>query len=79
MIITRPETVTTLVVNEKKGFICPPQSVGIAEHPDYDFTISDKPVENRVPWVVEHYERLSQTIYQERVLQCHHLKNCFPA
>ena len=30
------------------GFICPPQFMGIAEHPDYDFTISSKPVEN---WV----------------------------
>ena len=39
------------------GFICPPQFMGIADHPDYDFTISDKPVQGWVPWVVEHYER----------------------
>ena len=39
------------------GFVCQSQFMGVHEHPDYDFTISDKPVENWVPWVVENYER----------------------
>lgn len=42
---------------EGRAFVCSPQSVGIAQHPDYDFTISDKPVENWVPWVVENCRR----------------------
>jgi len=39
------------------GFVCLPQLLGITDHPDYDFTISAKPVENWVPWVVENYQR----------------------
>lgn len=39
------------------AFVCSPQTVTIVEHPDYDFTISEKPVENWVPWVVENYRR----------------------
>lgn len=39
------------------GFICAPKTEGIIQHPDYDFTISDKPVENWVPWIVSNYEK----------------------
>jgi hypothetical protein len=39
------------------AFVCSPLSVGIAQHPDYDFTISDKPVESWVPWIAEDYAR----------------------
>ena len=42
---------------EGHAFVCSPQSVEIAQHPNYDFTISDKPVKNWVPWVVENYRR----------------------
>lgn len=39
------------------AFVCSPLGVSIAEHPDYDFTISNQPVKNWVPWVVEDYQR----------------------
>ncbi|TFH15953.1 MAG: hypothetical protein E4H02_06745 [Lentisphaerales bacterium] len=42
---------------ERHGYCCEPPIVGICEHPDYDFTLSEKPVRNWVPWVVENYER----------------------
>lgn len=42
---------------ERHGLVCSPKMVSIPQHPDYDFTLSDKPVENWVPWVVENYRR----------------------
>lgn len=39
------------------ALICTPKQVPICAHPDYDFTLSDKPVANWVPWVVENYRR----------------------
>ncbi|NLE68329.1 MAG: hypothetical protein GX608_12995 [Lentisphaerae bacterium] len=42
---------------ERHGFVCAPRGVSIPEHPDYDFTISDKPAKNWAPWVVEGYRR----------------------
>ena len=39
------------------GFVCSPAGMSISENPDYDFTISDKPVKNWVPWIVEGYRR----------------------
>jgi hypothetical protein len=42
---------------EGHGFICTPHGTGIVEHPLYDFTISDRPVGDWVPWVVENYRR----------------------
>ena len=39
------------------GFICSPPLIPIHEHPDYDYTLSAKPVANWVPWVVENYRR----------------------
>ena len=40
---------------EGHAFVCSPVHVPIADHPDYDFTLSDKPVSNWMPWVVEDY------------------------
>jgi hypothetical protein len=34
-----------------------PRLVSIFEHPDYDFTISEKPVRNWLAWVVENHRR----------------------
>ena len=42
---------------ERHAFTCSPKGVKIFEHPDYDFTISDKPVENWVSWMVENYRQ----------------------
>lgn len=42
---------------EGHGFIVRPPSVPIHELPDYDFTMSQKPVEGWVSWIVEDYER----------------------
>ena len=42
---------------ERHGFVCSPRCISIPEHPDYDFTISDKPVKNWVPWIVDGYRR----------------------
>ncbi len=39
------------------GFICQPKLIRSIDHPDYDFTISDKPVENWVPMIAENYDR----------------------
>lgn len=42
---------------ERHAFVCSPGGISIPEHPDYDFTISDKPVKNWVPWIVDDYKR----------------------
>ena len=42
---------------EGHAFVCSPAGLSIPEHPDYDFTISDKPVKNWAPWVVDDYRR----------------------
>ena len=47
---------------EGHAFVCSPHGVGIVQHPDYDFTISDKPVENWVPWVAENYRREAEMV-----------------
>jgi hypothetical protein len=39
------------------GFICAPATVSISEWPLYDYTLSDRPVSEWVPWVVENYRR----------------------
>jgi hypothetical protein len=39
------------------ALVCSPKRISIPEHPDYDFTLSDKPVSNWVPWVAENYRR----------------------
>ena len=41
----------------KTAFMCSPQAIGIPEHPDGDFSISAKPVENWLPSIVENYRR----------------------
>ncbi len=41
----------------KLGFVCGAPAIGIAEHPDYDFTISSKPVTAWLPWLAENYRR----------------------
>ena len=41
---------------EGHAFICTPPALLICELPDNDYTLSDKPVENWVPWVVKHYD-----------------------
>lgn len=43
------------------GFVCTPPQVGFVDHPDYDFTLSDKPVQNWLPQVVENYTASSGT------------------
>jgi hypothetical protein len=45
------------------GFVCTPPQLGCIDHPDYDYTLSDKPVQNWVPQVVENYMR--QVAYTE--------------
>ncbi|MCE9616038.1 MAG: hypothetical protein K8T26_17340 [Lentisphaerae bacterium] len=47
------------------ALVCSPKMVSIPEHPDYDFTLSEKPVSNWVPWVVENYRR--QVVLTEAV------------
>lgn len=42
---------------ERHAFTCSPTGIPIPDHPDYDFTISDKPVQNWVPWMVENYRQ----------------------
>lgn len=42
---------------EGHAFIVKPPSTPIYEFPDYDFTLSDRPVERWLPWIVEDYER----------------------
>lgn len=39
------------------AFVCSPPAVGVYKHPDYDFTLSDKSVDNWVAWVAEDYRR----------------------
>jgi hypothetical protein len=39
------------------GFVCTPPQLGGADHPDYNYTLSDKPVRNWVPQIVENYSR----------------------
>ncbi len=48
---------------EGHAFVCTPPLLGICDHPDYDYTISDQPVQNWVGWVVENYTR--QVRHQE--------------
>jgi hypothetical protein len=50
---------------ERHGFICVPQFDTLITHPDYDYTISDKPIENWVPHVVENYKK--QVAFAEAV------------
>lgn len=47
------------------GFLCNPIMTDIVKGPDYDYTISDKPVANWAPAVVENYRR--QVEFQEAV------------
>lgn len=42
-------------VTERHGFICRPTLIPLAEIGD--FTLSSKPVNNWIPWIVENYER----------------------
>ncbi|MBI3986447.1 MAG: hypothetical protein HY343_05985 [Lentisphaerae bacterium] len=44
------------------GFVCVPPYIGICELPDYDYTLSDKPVSLWVPWMVENYRRLAEFV-----------------
>ena len=44
------------------GFVCVPPYIGICELPDYDFTLSEKPVSHWVPWMVENYRRLAEFV-----------------
>jgi hypothetical protein len=44
---------------ERHAFCCVPP---MTDHPDGDFSLSAKPVENWVPWVVENYERKLQSV-----------------
>jgi hypothetical protein len=46
------------------GFVCAPKCVSIYEWPLYDYTLSDKPVDEWVPWVVENYRRQSRLTEQ---------------
>jgi hypothetical protein len=39
------------------GFVCTPPQLGGVDHADYDYTLSDKPVQNWVPQAVENYIR----------------------
>ncbi len=39
------------------GLVCTPKAISIHEHPDYDFTVSSKPIEGWVEWVVENFRR----------------------
>jgi hypothetical protein len=39
------------------AFVCTPPQLGCVDHPDYDFTLSDKPVQNWVGQIVENYTR----------------------
>ena len=45
------------------GFVAAPPQLNMIDHPDYDFTLSDKPVQAWVPQVVENYSR--QLRYRE--------------
>jgi hypothetical protein len=47
---------------ERHAFVCMPQPMQICDHPDYDFTISNKPVEGWVPQVVENYRQQLQSV-----------------
>ena len=42
---------------EGHAFIAKPKSIPIHTLPNYDFTLSDRPIEEWVPWIVENYER----------------------
>ena len=42
---------------EGHGFIAKPPSTPIHKLPHYDFTLSDRPVDEWVPWIVDNYER----------------------
>jgi hypothetical protein len=42
---------------EGHGFVCTPQGGSIVANPDYDYTISDKPVKNWVKWIAADYRR----------------------
>ena len=41
---------------DRHAFINSPQLVGITDLPNYDYTISDKPVKEWVPWVINNYK-----------------------
>ncbi len=45
---------------ERHGFVCTPPQLGCTDHPDYDYTLSDKPVENWIPLFVENYRQQQQ-------------------
>jgi len=42
---------------ERHGFVCHPPQIPVYEGPDNDFTTSDRPVGEWVPWAVKNYER----------------------
>ena len=50
---------------QRPAFVAPPNEVPIVQWEDGDFTVSERPVERWVPWVVEHYKR--QVEWQEQL------------
>jgi hypothetical protein len=55
------------------GFVCRPAQVPVYEGPDNDFTTSDRPVSEWVPWAVENYRRkveLLEAVPSDEVPTC---------
>jgi hypothetical protein len=42
---------------QRHAFAVSPVQIGVVDCPDYDYTLSDKPVQNWAPYVVENYHR----------------------